>query len=88
MCYLCNVISNAKCTVEGSRVQIMEGVRASIKRVTLGKSINIAETLFPSLEIRADSPSPRSKETSRYKRALVLYKQKRAVLESVMINIC
>ena len=78
---------NAKCTVGGSRVQIIERVHASIKRVTLGKSLNISEPLLPSLEIRANSPSLGSKEISRLTRVLV-YEQKRVLLESVMINIC
>lgn len=66
----------------------MGRVQASIKRVTLGKSLNLSEPLLPSLEIRANSPSLGSKEISRLTRVFTLYEQKRALLESVLINIC
>lgn len=48
----------------------------SVKRVTLGKSLTISETLCPTLEIRANSPSLGSKEI---KRALTLYEQKQVL---------
>ena len=49
----------------------MERVHFSIERVTSGKWFNFSETLFPSSEIRANSPPRGSKKISRYKRALV-----------------
>ena len=52
----------------------------------LRKWFKFSETLFSSLEIRANSSPHRSKEISRYKRALV--QKKRVLLESVRINIC